>query len=224
MQKSRDSLLMSIQQGEGGRDSSEYVIDQLFYFKPEISTSTLTRENIRTFIETHPELPQCRLLAYALDPPADRSDLYRYLAVYEEAGATDSMNAPMLSVRFRSGITYVIGQMYQQLRQLDSARIWYERSYSLDSKRAKFLDDYGLLLSAAGEPGNGARLFEEAIETDPAFADAYLHLGMYSLQYLGEHAAAASLLEKYLERSGDPEMKTQVQDLLDRIARSTGPR
>lgn len=223
MQKSRDSLLTSVRQGVDNRDSAEYVIDQLFYFKPEINASILTRENIQMFIESNPDLPQCRLLIYSIEPPTGRSDLYRYRSAYEESISTRQGNAPLLSVHFRSGITYVIGQMYQQLRQLDSALIWYERSYTLDSRRAKFLDDYGLLLSAANEPRRAARLFEEALEVDPSFADAYLHLGMYDLQILGDQASATQLLEQYLERSSDQETKKKVEDLLHRMARSVGP-
>lgn len=133
MQKSRDSLLLSVHQGTGERDSSEYVIDQLFFLKPEISAAVLTRERIASFIAARPDLPQCRLLVYAIAPPVDRNDLIQYRSVYEESAAQSPDGKPLLSLRFRAGITSVIGQMYQQLAQADSARLWLARARALDS-------------------------------------------------------------------------------------------
>lgn len=222
MQKSRDSLLMHVQQGVDRGDSSEYVIDQMFFLKPEISAAVLENEQISAFITAHPELPQCRLLIYALEPPADRRDLREYLSVIEESRSLSEGGKPILSTRFQSGITYVLAQMYQQLQMSDSAGIWYARSYALDRTRPKFLDDYGLFISRDGRYESAARLFQEAIDADSTYAGAYFHLGSYYLQYLRDNETAIQLLGKFIQYSLDPEAKAEVQNLIDRIAAASG--
>jgi tetratricopeptide (TPR) repeat protein len=217
LQKSSDSLLMSVRQGAGRQDSSEYVIDQLFFMKPEISASVFTVGRIQTFIGAYPDLPQCRLLIYALEPPGDRDALNRYIAVYGESRAMPRGGRPLLSTQFRSGITHVIGQMYRQLDQPDSARIWYARSYSLDSMRSSFLDDYGMLISRDGEYDRAALLFRKAISADSTYAESYLHLAAYHIQVNRDEETATRLLDKYLIHSLDPVAKSKVQALLDRM-------
>ncbi|MCB2205542.1 hypothetical protein KQI65_12425 [bacterium] len=137
MQKPTDSLLMSVQQGVDAADSSEYVIDQLFRFNQQIARSVLTPENIASFAAAHPDVPQCRLLKYAIAPPQDISALQEYISVYDESTRASIGHKPLLSRHFGAWTTFVIAQMYEQLRMIDSSRIWYARAASLDSALAQ---------------------------------------------------------------------------------------
>jgi len=149
MRKSADSLMLSVHQDAAPDDSSEYVGDQLFRFYPDISARILTPQRLRRLIDTYPAFPQYRLLRYLFGPSDETGRMAASAYLYERTQSSHVRGLPVLSTYLRSALAYHIGRTHMSRQQLDSARLWFERSLALDSSRIELRIDYAALLRRA---------------------------------------------------------------------------
>ena len=74
-------------------------------------------------------------------------------------------------------------------------------------------DVMGLIMFELGDEYNAERLFSRALELDPSYAPAHLHLGMLYL-YLEENTRAFQYLQRAITYANDPGVIEHAQQLL----------
>ncbi|MBI5648076.1 MAG: hypothetical protein HY962_14185 [Ignavibacteriae bacterium] len=213
LNKSVDSLSMSVAQDAGPRDSTEYVADQLVRLYMEGSDIPFTAERIETLAARLPVSPQAELLQLLRrsGPAVDHHAVIQLLGRFEN---TRRGSKPVLSNYLKTFAYANIATVYITRKQADSACVWYQRYYAIDSTFLPLLNAYAFASMRMGEGARAARLLTRARDLDPSFADTYYNAALCFYFVYHDKKSARREIDAYLARSTDPNAQAKAQQLL----------
>ena len=119
---------------------------------------------------------------------------------------------------------FVLGQSYEEAKQLKEAEKAYRKTVEIDPKHAKALNNLGVLAAIENNPEESLRFFSSAVSADPYYTDALYNLGRTLVITKKDYERGVRILVSVGVRKGETAEKARafINDL-EKIADGKDP-
>jgi protein O-mannosyl-transferase len=108
----------------------------------------------------------------------------------------------------------LLGKVYQQMGETDSAIISYQKIKGHSEIEAKASNNLGLLYLSLNQPQNALLEFERSLNINPKLPDTHYNLGKLIIDSKGDIELAREHLNTAFSLTENPALKTQIKNLL----------
>jgi tetratricopeptide (TPR) repeat protein len=213
--KTDDSLMFSGMQDAMKTDSTEYVADLWVRLLRHRNERFRDEAGLRRFMDRHPDLPQgyVTLQRVLMQSKYDERALRNFQALWARFGGMRRGARPVVSKFLATQIFGPMANVYMLGSRYDSAMVWLDKLYLIDSANVSVLNSLGQSCMHLGNNDAAERYLKTAMRIDPSFLRTYYNLALHYYASGTNTPEALRLITHFAAKTPDMKSREQAEEL-----------